>query len=234
MIRGLCPFCAASFERGIPTAFITCDACGRTFAAAGPVPAPPPLELEPAEAHEEPPMATEAAPAEGPWGRPLNAPMVPRFVPRFAPRPDRPAPAGFPAASAPPCPRHPGNPAAASCGRCGDFLCSVCVTAVDGLLICVPCFVRKRDRGELVSSRTGFQMPTMSIALGICAMLGSWTICFGVVLGPAAIVTGIMALREIRRRPALPGETAALGGIVTGAIGVAELAAVWLWAVLRR
>src|SRR5688500_6260874 len=39
-----------------------------------------------------------------------------------------------------PCASHPGNRATAVCERCGDFMCRLCTTAVEGRAYCPKCF----------------------------------------------------------------------------------------------
>ncbi len=119
----------------------------------------------------------------------------------------------------PSCAKHPNNAAERTCGRCGDYMCAICATPVEGRLMCVKCFEHVEGAGELASARTSFKMPTFSMWLGIVSIVFGWANCIGLVLGPTAVVLGILALRQIAAKPALPGRGSAIAGIVCGSIG---------------
>ena len=61
----------------------------------------------------------------------------------------------------------------------------------------------------------GSGMAIASLVLGILALITSFTVIGGVVLGLLALIFGILVLRRNA-----PGRGMAIGGIVTGAIGV--------------
>src|SRR5205085_447898 len=52
-------------------------------------------------------------------------------------------------ASAGPCARHPKNVTRAGCDRCGDFMCGLCWTRIQGRDYCPDCFTLLCERGEL-------------------------------------------------------------------------------------
>ncbi|MEK7467182.1 MAG: DUF4190 domain-containing protein [Planctomycetota bacterium] len=133
---------------------------------------------------------------------------------------------------APPCARHPANAAVTACNRCGDFVCSVCATPVEGAVLCVRCFEFKHGQGELYSQKSGFRLPQTSRNCGIGAIILFWFCGLGGILGISAIVTGILAIRHIRRQPGLPGEKTALSGIIMGSVGTIATVAFILWSVL--
>ncbi len=118
------------------------------------------------------------------------------------------------------CAHHPNNPAGKTCGRCGDYLCAVCATPVEGQILCVACFELKEEHGDLRTAQSAFRLPTFSLVLGIVSVLAGWVNCAGLVLGCTAIVLGIVSLRQISLKPALPGRGRAITGIVLGCLGV--------------
>lgn len=164
--------------------------------------------------------------------RPAEAPVVaaPAVAAMAAPIAGEGAPVGAPV---PTCARHPGNAAVTACCRCGDFVCGVCATNVDGAMVCVPCFEHKRTQGELFSQQITFTLPRTSLYTGILSIPGN--LCgLGLICGPIAIVTGIMAIREIRRQPALKGRGQAIAGIILGSIGFLGMAGLWAFATLSK
>ena len=118
------------------------------------------------------------------------------------------------------CAYHPNNQAAACCARCGDFVCNLCLTSIEGQGYCPKCFELMYARGSLDSSKRSFGTPSMSLGLGLCSFFLGWVQCLGFVLAPLAIYFGLRALKEIDRRPELPGRSKAIAGIIFGAVGV--------------
>jgi len=70
-----------------------------------------------------------------------------------------------------------------------------------------------------VAARGGAGLATTALVLGILAILTSFTVIGGVLLGILAIVFGVIAARRARRGLAL-GHGRAVAGVVTGIIGV--------------
>jgi hypothetical protein len=138
-------------------------------------------------------------------------------------------PAAFGTGQAPPCARHAENAAVTACARCGDFMCAVCVTPVEGSVVCVRCFELKLQRGELWVQHAAFNLPDLSLWIGLAGIVVACG-C-GWVVSPSAIILGVIALREIRRQPGLPGEGKSIAGIILGAMGILEMAALWTWIV---
>ena len=59
----------------------------------------------------------------------------------------------------------------------------------------------------------------VSLGLGVGSMTVGWCCSLGLLLSPAAIVTGLIALSQIKRDPAsYSGRGFAIGGIATGAV----------------
>jgi hypothetical protein len=67
--------------------------------------------------------------------------------------------------------------------------------------------------------RSGSGMAITALVLGILALVTCWTVIGGVLLGLGAIVVGLIALIRIKQGRA-GGRGMAIGGIVTGAIGL--------------
>jgi hypothetical protein len=59
----------------------------------------------------------------------------------------------------------------------------------------------------------------VSLCLGAASMTIGWCCSLGVILGPAAIITGLIARSQIKKDPnKFSGNGLALGGIITGSI----------------
>lgn len=117
------------------------------------------------------------------------------------------------------CSAHPNNSAVALCERCGDFVCRVCRTAVDGKMLCPPCFELLYARGGLTFVQRHFQLPLYALIFGICAFLTTWA-CVGFAFVPVSLYFGVAALKEISHRPDLPGRKMAVWSIVLSIISV--------------
>ncbi len=111
-----------------------------------------------------------------------------------------------------PCAYHAGNPAGHLCERCGDFMCGLCVTPVEGRLYCPRCFDLLYTRGALQVSQRQFTLPGITLGVGIAAFLTSW-ICVGIPFAIGGIVAGVSALKQHRQRPELPNRTMTLVGL---------------------
>lgn len=72
---------------------------------------------------------------------------------------------------------------------------------------------------EPVAGGRGGGMATAALVLGILAIVTSFTVIGGVLLGVLAIIFGIIAARRARQGLAL-GRGRAIAGVVTGVIGV--------------
>lgn len=74
-------------------------------------------------------------------------------------------------------------------------------------------------RVEPVAGGRGGGMATAALVLGILAIVTSFTVIGGVLLGVLAIIFGIIAARRARQGLAL-GRGRAIAGVITGVIGV--------------
>ncbi len=65
-------------------------------------------------------------------------------------------------------------------------------------------------------------LATVSLCLGIASVTVGWCCSLGLILSPAALITGFIALSQIKKNPqSNGGKGLAIGGIVTGAIYLA-------------
>ncbi len=131
------------------------------------------------------------------------------------------------------CAYHPENRAVLTCERCGDFICRLCTTTVDGRLYCARCFDLLFHRGALQHAQTAFKLPAISLTMGILSVVATIPFCCGILslpLGVVGLVQGSRALTELKTRPNLPGRANALWGIglSSGGLLFAILWAVWL------
>ena len=70
------------------------------------------------------------------------------------------------------------------------------------------------------SNTGGSGMAITALVLGVLALLSSWTVIGGILLGLAAVIVGLIALSKIRQRRA-SGKAMAIIGIITGVLGLA-------------
>ncbi len=96
-----------------------------------------------------------------------------------------------------PCAFHATNSAAASCTRCGSFICSLCVIPADGQDLCPGCFDRLAKDGVLPSARQVVRNWN-GMAFHV-ALLGVFLMIFGLLIGPAAIWLAIKGISHNRR-----------------------------------
>ncbi len=129
-----------------------------------------------------------------------------------------------------PCVNHAANPAVGVCERCGDFMCRLCATMVEGRAYCPKCFDLLYSRGSLQFAQRQFTTPAATLALGIISGIMGLIPCVGVLALPLAIgglVLGFQALKQINARPDLPGKRGAVVGIVCSGLGILATA-VWV------
>lgn len=110
------------------------------------------------------------------------------------------------------------------CSNCGRELAA-------GDNFCASCGHRVKTDGavrHVVAADDGFSalIPPNNPAL-ISYYTGIFSILLGFVLGPLAIVSGIMGLVHAKRHPEAKGAIHAVAGIVCGAIGLAIWTAVF-------
>lgn len=95
-----------------------------------------------------------------------------------------------------PCAYHPNNAALGHCDRCGVVMCGLCRIDLEDRQLCAPCFDRLTVGKELRLHKTrGADFR----GLAWLSVLGSMLFYFAPILGPAAIVFGVLGLRERQR-----------------------------------
>jgi len=125
-----------------------------------------------------------------------------------------------------PCAGHPANPASRVCERCGDFMCRLCTTHVEGRAYCPKCFDLLYNRGALGFTQRQFALPGITLTLGITS-LAAFLICLvlgGFVLaipsGIAGLATGTRALKHYHEKPELSGKQMTSVGMWLSGLGV--------------
>jgi hypothetical protein len=112
------------------------------------------------------------------------------------------------------CARHAGNAAAATCERCGAFMCTLCRIDTDGKVLCAACFDRLRGEGALESARTSFRSwRTLGFHLSV---LGLFVWPFGIAIGPASVVATIRGMAQDRKSGDEGGRLMAVAAILLG------------------
>ncbi len=131
----------------------------------------------------------------------------------------------------PACVNHPEVETALSCAGCARPLCRDCLVDFQAVTYCGYCrdavltrmqtsgtpSAAVRPRGN---SATDHLIPAKNPAALAGYYLGvfSFIPCVGNILGPAAIIAGIMGFRARRRNPELPGAAHAVVAIVLGTL----------------
>ena len=132
-----------------------------------------------------------------------------------------------------PCLNHPEVTAASACAGCSRPFCDRCLVQFMGKSMCGHC----RDL-RLVQAQGGMRpvappppqntvvdhiIPTKNpLALtGYYVGVFSLIPCAGLVLGPAAVILGILGIRARRQHPGIPGQGHAITAVVLGVITTA-------------
>ena len=220
-MEGICPQCQVRLDLPASGTY-ECERCRCRFEVAVGAPRPPaPAGAAPGA------FPTAFAPSGAP-GFP-EAPGAPGF-----PTAGLEPPVGGPMLQAP-CAQHPGNPASGVCERCGDFMCRLCTTPVEGRAYCPKCFDLLYNRGALQFAQRQFTLPSVTFGLGIGGFVAA-LICMcvnlliSIPLGIAGIVTGTKALREYRERPELPNRALTNWGIALSVLAlVLSVAQIGFW-----
>lgn len=135
------------------------------------------------------------------------------------------------------CAVHSGNAASVLCQRCGDFTCRLCAIPIERRIYCSRCFDLLCDRGAFRFTQTAFNTPRLASSLAGLSWLGLILPGLGFVLAGMAITNGVTALKQIRKKPELPGRSTAIGALVGASLNVLVSTAQvgWIvWGVLHR
>jgi hypothetical protein len=151
----------------------------------------------------------------------LAAPFTP--PPPSRPRVESLAEAG--PGGAVPCGRHAGNAAAASCARCGVFMCALCRIEADGQELCPACFDRLSAEGVLWDSRTrNLDYRGLSLGLGLLGLFCG----LGVLIGPITLYFVYRGVQQKRRLQERDGTWTFLVAGLPGALQIpASLLVLW-------
>jgi hypothetical protein len=126
-----------------------------------------------------------------------------------------------------PCANHPDVPSAAPCGSCGRPFCERCLVPFMAQRLCGPCKeARPAQAGGGPAQPTApptivdHLLPAKNPPSLIAYYLGVFSLipCAGNLLGPAAIIVGVIGLRAQKANPNLPGKGHAIAGIVLGSL----------------
>lgn len=207
-MQGNCPHCYAPLD--LPASGIyQCEHCQATFEVSPGAPAlsvsPPPTGFSPPGVH--PGMAPP------PPGGGQPEPLLEADAP---------------------CAGHPANPASRVCERCGDFMCRLCTTHVEGRVYCPRCFDLLYHRGALSFTQRQFTLPGFTLALGITSLLTSCLCVVGLATGIGGLIIGARAERQFQMQPELSGRQMNLIGMWLSGVGVFLGLAMtvlmgWLW-----
>ncbi len=126
------------------------------------------------------------------------------------------------------CANHPQVEARGTCASCGRPYCADCLVDLLGQGLCGPC--RDVRLAGMQGSSLGPQrpetwsdrvIPTRNPPALTGYYLGIFGLapCLGLALSPAALVLGLLGLRQVRLYPELPGRVHAIIAVVLGALG---------------
>jgi uncharacterized paraquat-inducible protein A len=98
-----------------------------------------------------------------------------------------------------PCTRHARNQAEVACGRCGQFICSLCRIDADGKTYCPSCYERLSAEGSLASAVT--RVKNWAGWASVC-LIFSWFTGFFLspIISPLAVFFCVKGLKEKRAR----------------------------------
>ncbi len=197
------------------------------------LPTPPPTNVGMGVPQEEP----EAVPLTGPKLEPMKFDTVPVQAPDSPPVPprdrERPHARERPGRRRPDprfCLNHSTVAPQTTCADCREALCGECLLTFQGESLCGPC-KNFRVRGLDVPPRvSGFALTSLFMALllgplAFCLLpvgrsFGSPYLALGALLPQlAALVLGILALRDTEANPRIGGWSLALTGTLTAAVG---------------
>lgn len=96
-------------------------------------------------------------------------------------------------APAAPCAKHELNASVGNCERCGNFVCALCQTPLNGQNFCTSCFERLLEEGQ-----AGIPPARERFHAGIACLLAlvGFTPFLGLFFGPATIFYGVKGMRQ--------------------------------------
>ncbi len=113
------------------------------------------------------------------------------------------------------CTEHRGVAMAARCGDCDRPFCANCLTTFRQQRLCAAC--KNKRVQKLQRPERGSTLANVALIVSLPSLL---FVCLGLILGPISLILGLMALRDVERRPGAPGRAWAMSGITLGTYGV--------------
>ena len=142
------------------------------------------------------------------------------------------------------CTTHTETPAAAECASCQQPFCQACLVPFEGHQVCGRCrdyraaqyqqWQQTAPPGVVPPARASAVeqiIPARNPAALVGYYLGVFSLIplLGNLLGPAAIVLGILGLGAVRRTPGLPGKAHAITAIVLGTLTTVVYWGLFVW-----
>jgi uncharacterized paraquat-inducible protein A len=109
------------------------------------------------------------------------------------------------------CVNHPNVAAAAYCHDCTAALCPSCQITFQAVALCARC--KNRRAKKLQRDRESSACAYASLGVALPTLL---FVCFGILLGPIAVVFGLIGLHAVEKDPLLRGRAWAIGGLALG------------------
>lgn len=204
-MNGNCPRCHTGLE--IPRQDVyRCSRCGREFRA---------YPIRPPDTSQQHLLTTPAAPFLG------------------VASPDAPAAASDAPAEAR-CATHANNRAVMTCERCGDFMCALCDTPLQGRRYCPRCYDLFLERGvvAVATGQTG-NNPSNALVLSILSLVGFFCFPVNLALVVAAVVLSLGVLKQTRAQPELPGRGMAIAALIFSGLAVVAAAGYLIFRMAR-
>jgi hypothetical protein len=127
------------------------------------------------------------------------------------------------------CFNHQDRPVARKCDACGEGFCTDCLVLLKGETLCGPCKnfrLKQTDNPPSLSSKatTGVILAVASAPLVMCLWpfganaLAVLAAMLGLIAQLAAVVLGILAMRETEADPRIAGRSLAITTLLTGSL----------------
>ncbi len=97
-----------------------------------------------------------------------------------------------------PCARHARNQAVASCGRCGQFMCSLCRIDAEGKAYCPPCFDRLSSEGSIPGG--AMRLRNWGGIAGACLVASYFMLFIAPIVGTAGVYFCAKGIGDKRKR----------------------------------
>src|SRR5512138_2197584 len=125
------------------------------------------------------------------------------------------------------CKNHPSTPAVDRCTGCAEPFCGDCLVEIRGQKYCASCKVLAIQGQQVVVEEATIPCKEASEALTYAIVS---LFCFGIILGPMAIVKANKAKQMIALNPRLTGSGKATAAIVIGSIALV----LWVISIVAR